>query len=135
MKSALTRYRVMAWTVGVLLIVLCLVGVPLSNFDGSEMWGFIPSTPNWFDEGSRADELGEFITGWLGTLHGWLYMLFLIFAFSLARKARWDMPFMLITLLMGTVPVLSFWSEHRATKRVRAEFADELASGAATPVR
>ncbi|WP_224766278.1 DUF3817 domain-containing protein [Nocardioides campestrisoli] len=135
MKSALTRYRVMAWTVGVLLIVLCLVGVPLSNFDGSEMWGFIPSTPNWFDEGSRADELGEFITGWLGTLHGWLYMLFLIFAFSLARKARWDMPFMLVTLLMGTVPVLSFWSEHRATKRVRAEFADELASGAATPVR
>jgi len=134
-KSALTRYRVMAWTVGVLLIVLCLVGVPLSNFDGSEMWGFIPSTPNWFDEGSRADELGEFITGWLGTLHGWLYMLFLIFAFSLARKARWDMPFMLVTLLMGTVPVLSFWSEHRATKRVRAEFADELASGAATPVR
>ncbi|WP_181310092.1 DUF3817 domain-containing protein [Nocardioides campestrisoli] len=135
MKSALTRYRVMAWTVGVLLIVLCLVGVPLSNFDGSEMWGFIPSTPNWFDEGSRADELGEFITGWLGTLHGWLYMLFLIFAFSLARKARWDMPFMLVTLLMGTVPVLSFWSEHRATKRVRAEFPDELASGDATPVR
>ena len=126
MKAALTRYRVMAWTVGVLLIVLCLVGVPLSNFDGTEMWGFIPSTPNWFDEGSRADELGEFITGWLGTLHGWLYMIFLIFAFSLARKARWDMPFTVVTLLMGTVPVLSFWSEHRATRKVRADFADEL---------
>ena len=134
MKAALTRYRVMANVVGVLLVVLCLVGVPLSNFDGTEMWGFVPSTPNWFDEGSRADEVGEFITGVLGTLHGWLYMLFLVFAFSLARKARWEMGFTVVTLLMGTVPLLSFWSEHRATARVRADFADELLAPAPTTV-
>lgn len=126
MKAALTRYRVMANIVGVLLIVLCLIGVPLSNFDGSSMWGVFPSTPNWFDEGSRADEIGEFITGWLGTLHGWLYMIFLLMAFSLARKAKWDTAFTLVTLLCGTIPILSFWAERRATSRVRTEFADQL---------
>ena len=30
----LTVYRVMASIVGVLLVVLCLIGVPLANFDG-----------------------------------------------------------------------------------------------------
>ena len=43
-NSALTRYRVMATVVGVLLIVLCLIGVPLANFDGSGMWGIFPGT-------------------------------------------------------------------------------------------
>lgn len=136
MKAALTRYRVMATVVGVLLIVLCLVGVPLSNFDGTTMWmGDAIPTPNWFDEGSRADEAGEFITGVLGTLHGWLYMIFLVMAFSLARKAGWPMGFTVVTLLLGTVPVLSFWAERRATRRVREQFPDEVGSREPAAVR
>ena len=127
MKKALTRYRVMAYVVGVLLIVLCLVGVPLSNFDGSPMWAVDIPTPNWFDEGSTANDVGEFITGVLGTLHGWLYMIFLVFAFSLARKAKWSMGFTIGILLAGTIPVVSFWAEHRATQRVKADHAAELA--------
>lgn len=127
MKKALTRYRVMAYVVGVLLIVLCLVGVPLSNFDGNPLWGLeqVP-TPNWFDDGSRADQAGEFITSWLGTLHGWLYMLFLIFAFALARKAKWPMGYTLGILAAGTVPVLSFWAEHKATVRIKDEHPAEF---------
>ena len=121
MKSALLRYRVMASIVGVLLIVLCLIGVPLANFDGSPMWGIFDSTPAIWAEGSRAQEIGEFITSILGTLHGWLYMIFLIMAFLLSRKARWDLGFTVTTLVLGTIPVLSFWSERRATRRVRAE--------------
>lgn len=122
MKKALIRYRVMAYAVGVLLIVLCLIGVPLSNFDGSPMWiGDRIPTPNWFDEGSRADEVGDFITSFLGVLHGWLYMIFLVFAFSLARKAKWSMAFTLGILAAGTIPVVSFWAEHRATQRLRAD--------------
>ena len=127
MKKALIRYRVMAYAVGVLLIVLCLVGVPLSNFDGSPMWaGDRIPTPNWFDEGSRADEIGGFITSFLGTLHGWLYMIFLVFAFSLARKAQWSMPFTLGILAAGTIPVVSFWAEHRATQRIRSDHPEEF---------
>ena len=30
-------------------------------------------------------------------------------------------PFTLVTLVCGTIPVLSFWAEHRATQRARAE--------------
>jgi hypothetical protein len=38
------------------------------------------------------------------------------------------MGYLLVTLLCGTIPVLSFWAEHRATKRIKADFAEELAA-------
>ncbi|WP_316932075.1 DUF3817 domain-containing protein [Nocardioides marmotae] len=129
LNSALTRYRFMATVVGVLLIVLCLVGVPLANFDGTGMWGIFDSTPDLFAAGSGAQELGLAITEYLGVAHGWLYMIFLIMAFLLARRADWDLNFTLVTLICGTVPILSFWAEHRATEQVRAQLA------AAEPVR
>ena len=121
MRKNLLAYRVMATVVGVLLVVLCLIGVPLANFDGSGMWGVFDSTPSWVTPGSSAQELGESITTYLGVAHGWLYMIFLVSAFLLSRRARWDLPFTLVTLVCGTIPLLSFWAEHRATGRVRAE--------------
>lgn len=121
MSRNLTAYRVMATIVGVLLVVLCLVGVPLANFDGSSMWGVFDSTPTWVTPGSDAQELGELITTYLGVAHGWLYMIFLFSAFLLSRRAAWDLPFTLVTLVCGTIPLVSFWAEHRATRRVRAE--------------
>ena len=124
LQGPLTRYRFMATVVGVLLVVLILVGVPLANFDGSGMWGVFPSTPDLFAVGSTPHEVGEAITTYLGVAHGWLYMIFLVTAFLLSRKADWDLPFTLVTLVCGTVPILSFWAEHRATARVRAEHAE-----------
>jgi len=47
-------------------------------------------------------------------------MIFLVMAFLLARREKWDVVFTLTTLVCGTVPILSFWAEHRATARVRA---------------
>jgi integral membrane protein len=111
----------MATVVGVLLVVLILIGVPLANFDGSSMWGVFPSTPELVAVGSTAQEVGEAITTYLGVAHGWLYMIFLVTAFILSRQARWEIPFTLVTLVCGTIPLLSFWAEHRATARVRAE--------------
>ena len=105
-SAALQRYRVMANVVGVLLIVLILVGVPLKYLTA---------------DGSGPQQLGEWITTYLGIAHGWLYMIFLVTAFLLSRKARWDVAFTVVTLLCGTVPVLSFWAERRATARVRAD--------------
>lgn len=119
MNAALTRYRLMANIVGVLLIVLVLIGVPLANFDGSSMWEVFPGTPELVTPGSTAQEVGEGITTYLGIAHGWLYMLFLVSAFLLSRKAKWDPAFTIVTLICGTIPVLSFWAEHRATRRVR----------------
>jgi integral membrane protein len=130
-RGALFRYRFMASVVGVLLVVLILVGVPLANFDGSGMWHVFPSTPDLVTPGSDAQRLGEDITAYLGTAHGWLYMIFLVTATLLSRKADWDLGFTLVTLACGTVPLLSFWAERRATRRVREEWADELQPAAA----
>ena len=112
MKRSLLAYRVMATVVGVLLIVLILVGVPLKYLATDD---------------SGPQHAGEWITSNLGVAHGWLYMIFLFAAFLLSRRADWDIPYTAVTLLCGTVPVLSFWAEHRATARVREEHADELA--------
>jgi integral membrane protein len=108
-RTALLRYRVMANVVGVLLIVLILVGVPLKYLAA---------------DGTSLQQTGEWITTYLGIAHGWLYMLFLVMAFLLSRRARWDIAFTITTLLCGTVPILSFWAEHRATARVRAQLAE-----------
>jgi integral membrane protein len=126
-RKNLIAYRVMAAIVGVLLVVLFFVGVPLGSFDGTEMWCLeagrcaFDSTPAWFTPGSDVQHFGEATSEFLGVAHGWLYMIFLFSAFALSRRAGWDLRFTIITLVCGTVPVLSFWAEHRATKRVRAE--------------
>lgn len=111
--TPLKAYRTMATIVGVLLVVLILVGVPLKYLAA---------------DASSPQEVGEWITTNLGVAHGWLYMIFLFSAFWLSRRAGWDIPFTAVTLACGTVPVLSFWAEHRATRRVRDEFSDHTAS-------
>ena len=113
MKAALGPYRAMATIVGVLLIILCLIGLPLHYLS---------------PEGSQAEAIGDGISQYLGVAHGWLYMIFLIAAFVLSRRAGWDLRFTAVTLLLGTVPVLSFWAEHRATRDVRARIAAESAA-------
>ena len=95
--QALLRYRVMATVVGVLLIALIFVAVPLNHLaDVPE-----PSTV-------------------LGTAHGWLYGLFFLSAVDLALRAKWSLKGFLLTVVAGTVPVLSFVAERRATARMRA---------------
>jgi integral membrane protein len=114
-RTPLNAYRTMATVVGVLLVVLILVGVPLKYLT---------------DAGTSTHDLGEWITSYLGVAHGWLYMIFLFAAFWLSRRAEWDIPFTAVTLLCGTIPLVSFWAEHRATARVRREFG----AGAAVPL-
>lgn len=117
LRTPLRAYRTMAAIVGVLLVVLCLVGLPLH-------YGYLVSDAPWLAKESGAGwALGSDISEYLGVAHGWLYMIFLFSAFWLSRRAEWDIPFTAVTLVSGTVPLLSFWAEHRATRRVRAEWA------------
>lgn len=120
MKAALTPYRIMASIVGVLLIVLCLIGLPLH-------YGYVVF-PDLLPEGGTAWQWGADISKYLGVAHGWLYMIFLIVAFILSRKANWDLRFTAVTLICGTVPILSFWAEQRATRQVRAQLVGEPAA-------
>ncbi|NEK60345.1 DUF3817 domain-containing protein [Geodermatophilus sabuli] len=95
--AALTRYRVMAWVVGVLLIALILVAVPLKYAAGLDQPVAV-----------------------IGTAHGWLYFIFFLTACDLAVRARWTLRGTVLVLLAGTVPILSFVAERIATRKTRA---------------
>jgi integral membrane protein len=95
--AALTRYRVMAYVVGTLLLVLVLVAMPLKYF---------------------ADMPGPVAV--VGTGHGFLYAVYLLSAFDLALRARWSAKGTVLVLLAGTVPFLSFVAERIVTRRTRA---------------
>ena len=99
-RGALVRYRVMAYVVGILLVVLVVVGMPLKYFGGSD--AVVVAT---------------------GVPHGWLYMVLLITAYDLGRRVRWPWLRLLLIALAGTVPFLSFVAEHYATTDVRARLA------------
>lgn len=129
LRTPLRAYRTMAAIVGVLLVVLCLVGLPLH-------YGYLVLDAPWLAKDTGAGwELGANISEYLGVAHGWLYMIFLFSAFWLSRRADWDIPFTAVTLVSGTVPLLSFWAEHRATRKVRAEAWDDPAPDAAPRAR
>ena len=61
----------------------------------------------------------------IGPVHGFAYMVYLVFAFDLAMKCRWSIKGTVLVLLAGTVPFLSFIAERSATKDVRAKLAAE----------
>ena len=113
MKKTLTAYKIIATIVGVLLIVLVVIGLPMDLL-GSE--------------GSTVKDIGGFITQNVGIAHGYLYMVYLVVTFLLARQAKWDIPFSIVTLVCGTIPFASFWAEIRAIRAVQAEHADVLAA-------
>jgi integral membrane protein len=97
-RGALLRYRVIAWTVGVLLIVLFCVGIPLE-----------------FAAGHRG------IDRIVGLAHGVVfYPLYLIATVDLAWRVRMPPVRLLLTLIAGTVPFLSFVAERETRHWVRA---------------
>ena len=108
MRNALLRYRVMAYLVGALLVVLTLVGLPLKYVYGDDR-----------------------VVTWTGIPHGWLYMVLLITAVDLGKRAGWSWSRLLLIALAGTVPFLSFVAERSATRDVRAKL--RAADEAATP--
>ncbi len=90
----LVRYRVMAFTTATLLIVLVFVGVPLQLAAGR------PGVVNV-----------------VGTLHGFLYIVYLVTAFQLTRRLGVPKLKMLLVLLAGTVPFCAFVAERKMTRR------------------
>ncbi|WP_430783028.1 DUF3817 domain-containing protein [Actinoplanes sp. G11-F43] len=94
MQGALTRYRIIAWIVGVVLIALVVVGMPLK-------YG---PTHN------------PVVVEAVGPFHGFLYMVYLVLAFDLARRAKWAFSRMILVMLAGTIPFFSFWAERQVTR-------------------
>jgi len=102
---AALRYRVMAYITGVLIIVVCFAGIPL-----------------------QLAAHNTFIANDIGTLHGFLYIVYIIFAYILAQKLKMKLGPTIVLLLAGTVPIMTFFVERWMT---RAYIAPALAAESA----
>jgi integral membrane protein len=78
----------MAYITGVLIIVVCFVGIPLQV---------------------AADN--TFIVSQIGTVHGYLYIVYIIVAYILAQKLKMKLWPTILLLLAGTIPILTFFVE------------------------
>lgn len=114
MKNLFNTYRVLAMIVGVLLAFCALVAAPLKYLA---------------TEGSSLQQFGE-SASIMWVAHGWVFMIYVVVAFLLARRARWTLPFTLLMLVAGLIPLLIFWVEHRVTHKVRAENPELVGSAA-----
>ena len=92
MRASLLFYRVLAYVVGVGLVILVLVGVPLKYL---------------------ADSPG--VVAVVGPLHGFLYMVYLVATVNLAFRGRWSPVKTVLVMLAGTIPILSFVAERKVT--------------------
>jgi integral membrane protein len=104
MHGALTRYRVMAFIVGTALIVLVFVAIPLQYAAGDKGIAVI-----------------------VAPIHGYLYIVYLVAAADLARRAHWKLGRILMVVAAGFVPFLAFIVEHRVYQQMQAEWAAEAA--------
>ena len=114
---SLIRYRVMAYTTGVLLIFLVFVGVPL-----------------------QAAGVTSLVAKIVGTCHGFLFIVYLIAATDLTLRLRVPVGRMILVLLAGTVPFAAFYAERRLTeycerteRQARAAAKAEAGGGAPAP--
>jgi integral membrane protein len=96
--SALLRYRVVAWVVGTVLLVLVFVAMPLK---------YLADRPA--------------AVAIVGPIHGFLFIVYLIATFDISMRQRWPLTRMLVLGLAGTVPVLTFVAERWVTRQVRSK--------------
>ncbi|MEQ6899915.1 DUF3817 domain-containing protein [Nocardioides sp. YIM 152588] len=107
MTKLFTTYRVLALTVGVLLLV--------GTVDAILKYGFA--------DGSTAQRLGEDLDiVWM--VHGWIYIVYVVVAFVLTQRARWSLPQFLLMMVAGLIPGLIFWVEHKVAVRLREDSAE-----------
>lgn len=107
-RALLLQYRVMAFTTATLLIVLVFLGVPLQLAAGR------PGVVNV-----------------VGTMHGFLYIVYLVVAFRLTHKLQIPKWQMVLVLLAGTVPFCAFIAERKMSRRFEAMFVPPAPSTAA----
>ncbi len=96
-RPALQRYRVLAWVTGLWLLLLTIEMIA--------KYGFGVDTPSW-----------------IAVVHGWVYFAYLLVTADLAVKVRWPIGRTVGTLIAGTIPLLSFFVEHRNAKDVKQQY-------------
>jgi integral membrane protein len=100
--AALKRFRIIAWVVGVMLLVLVFVAVPLHHFANKPALSSV-----------------------VGPLHGFLFVIYLLAALDLAVRLRWKPVRAVLIMISGTIPFMSFLAERSVSKQVAAILAAE----------
>ncbi|MBB5870486.1 integral membrane protein [Allocatelliglobosispora scoriae] len=90
MPAALKRYRIAAYVVGVMLLLLVAVAMPLK----------------YFGDNATPVEI-------IGPIHGWLFAIYLVITFDLARRTSWPLRRTLGVMIAGTIPLVSFYAERK----------------------
>ena len=93
MRLNVALYRVMAYVTGVVLIVLCVLAV---------LQPFVADSA---------------VVNVVGTMHGALYIIYLLAAFPLSRRLRLAAWPTVAVLLAGTIPVMTFVVERHISHR------------------
>lgn len=93
-SAALRRFTVMAFVVGVGLLILCFELVLHYGFDNDSL-------------------------AWWSPVHGLLFMIYLVTTVDLGLKDRWPLPRMVVVMLAGVVPFFSFVMERKVARQVR----------------
>ncbi|WP_281256279.1 MULTISPECIES: DUF3817 domain-containing protein [Intrasporangiaceae] len=101
-RPRLTFFKVMAFAVGIGLLVL-VVEIILSYGFGLK---------------GSANPLA-----WWPQPHGFIYMIYLVATALLGFKVGWSLPKMVLVMLAGCVPFLSFWVERRVAGEVESGLA------------
>jgi len=102
LPGAVLRYRVMAYVVGTALLVLTTIVILQYGFhQRSDM-----KTPEMI----------------VAPIHGYLYIVYLVTAADLARRARWGIGRIVLVVCSGFVPFLAFIIEHRVYRQMREEW-------------
>ena len=96
----------MAYIVGVGLLILVFIGVPLQYAAG------LP-------------QVAEIV----GPIHGFLYIVYLLAALDLARRARFTLWQLVGMVAAGFLPFLAFIVERKVAKRVEGLIQDDPGEG------
>jgi len=55
---------------------------------------------------------------WFAQLHGFVYMVYVVIAFDMSRRAKLSLRETFLVLIAGTIPVMSFIAESKIRRRV-----------------
>ena len=103
MSRTLRAYQVVATLVGLNLIFVITAAVAQRVTDDFSWWNRNESLIFTIDQ-----------------VHGLLFMVLLVLIAMLHTKHRWKPAFTISTMLLATIPLVTFWAERRTTHAVLA---------------
>lgn len=106
-RTSFARFRVASIVEGIALLILVVIMIlrylVFPDGPGHETWSTV--SERW------------------SPIHGLIYMIYVVLGFDLWTKMRWKLPRMLLLMLFGVIPVLSFFGERWTHGQVERDLA------------